>query len=67
VNLHWEMVSTEYSDAELSDLLGVTRQRIHAAKKKGDMPAHWAAQIHRATEGRIRAEKLRPDIFGGVI
>lgn len=49
---------------KLSKALGITSSNVaHWAKGREPMPLHQAFKIQDMTEGKIRAECLRPEIF----
>jgi len=51
------------SQAKLGKAIGKTQNAVHQALKRGSVTAEMAVSIERATEGEIRKEQLRPDLF----
>lgn len=51
------------SQAKLAKAAGVKQASIWQAKEAGRASAELALGIHRATDGRVSASKLRPDIW----
>lgn len=52
------------SEAKLGKLTGYSQNAIWRAKRAGRVSAEMAAAIHRATNGAVRRQVLRPDIYG---
>jgi Uncharacterized protein conserved in bacteria, prophage-related len=52
------------SQSELARQVGVTPQAVHAWLEGGPIHPHSALRVERATNGAVRREELRPDIFG---
>lgn len=50
------------SQGKLADACGVTQQSIWQAKETGRCSAELAMAIEKATEGKITAVQLRPDL-----
>lgn len=51
------------TQAKLAAAVGVKQQSIWQAKQAGRVSAELALGIHRATDGRISAAALRPDLW----
>jgi DNA-binding transcriptional regulator YdaS (Cro superfamily) len=51
------------SQAKLGKAVGCTQNAIFQAKKRGAVTAEMAVAIEKATDGEIRKEQLRPDLF----
>lgn len=58
-------VRTAGSQSALARLVGVRQNSIWAALQKGRVSAELAIRIERALGGAVRAQDLRPDLFGG--
>ena len=58
-----EAIRKAGSQAKLGKAIGKTQNAIHQALKRGSVTAEMAVSIERATEGEIRKEQLRPDLF----
>ncbi|MBU2788608.1 helix-turn-helix domain-containing protein [Acidithiobacillus sp. VAN18-1] len=52
------------SQASLARRLGVVPMAVSHWLKRQRIPPHQAIAIERATNGAVRREELRPDIFG---
>lgn len=52
------------SEAKLAAAVGVKQPSINAAKRANRVSAELAARIHKATNGTVSREELRPDLFG---
>lgn len=50
------------SQAKLAEACGVKQQSIWQAKETGRCSAELALQIEQATDGRVTARELRPDL-----
>lgn len=57
-----EAVRLAGSQGKLADACGVSQQSIWQAKEAGRCSAELAMAIERATEGKITAAQLRPDL-----
>lgn len=55
-------ISQAGSQAKLAEACGVKQQSIWQAKETGRCSAELAMAIEVATEGRVRARDLRPDL-----
>lgn len=62
----WEMVFRHYTNRQLSELLGVSRQAVQQMSSGGYMPAVWASKMHRDSNGILDARILCPEVFMGV-
>jgi DNA-binding transcriptional regulator YdaS (Cro superfamily) len=51
------------SQAKLGKAIGKSQNAVHQALKRGKVTAEMAVSIERATEGEVRKEQLRPDLF----
>lgn len=51
------------SEAKLGKATGYSQNAIWHAKTKGRVSAEMAAAIHRATNGAVAKNMLRPDIY----
>ena len=51
------------SEVKLAAACGVTQPAISKAKLKGRVSSALALAIHRATNGRVPASELRPDLW----
>lgn len=51
------------TDTGLAKACGCTQNAIWQAKVRGSVSAELAAAIHRATEGDVPANELRPDLW----
>ena len=52
------------TEAKLAEAVGVKQPSINAAKRASRVSAELAARIHKATNGQVSREQLRPDLFG---
>lgn len=52
------------SQAKFAAAVGLSQQGISYVLRSGRVSAETAIAIERATEGKIKREQLRPDIFG---
>jgi len=50
----------------LAQRIGVSQQRVSwwVRRSRGRVPAEFAKPIEQATNGRVTASALRPDVFG---
>jgi DNA-binding transcriptional regulator YdaS (Cro superfamily) len=48
----------------LAAAIGFSQHAVWHAQKRGRVSPEMAIAIHRATKGRVRKEKLRPDLWG---
>jgi DNA-binding transcriptional regulator YdaS (Cro superfamily) len=51
------------SEAKLARAAGVSQVSIHRAKRADRVTAEMAVRIEAATNGLIKREQLRPDLF----
>lgn len=51
------------SEAKLGEATGYSQHGIWRAKMKGMVSAELALAIHRATQGKVSASTLRPDLW----
>ena len=51
------------SEVKLAAACGVTQPAISKAKLQGKISAKLALAVHRATNGRVPASELRPDLW----
>ena len=63
----WDAVLKETGGVSaLARLLGVSRQAVSKNAELKQMPIQWAVTIHKATNGRVSAPALRPDVYEGI-
>lgn len=51
------------NERRLALAIGVSQQSLNRAVRRGQVSPQLALGIHRVTEGRVGAHKLRPDIW----
>lgn len=60
-----EYLSERGAQARLAKKLGVSSVLVHQwAHGKRQVPAHRCLPIEKATDGKVQAARLRPDVFG---
>lgn len=50
------------SKSRLAEQLNVTRQAVHYWEKRGRIPASFAIEVEKLTNGYFKKEELRPDV-----
>ena len=64
----WATVIDYYkSDSGVSAVVDAHRQTVRDSRIAGRMPPHWAAKMHRDSNGKVDARVLRPDLFVGIV
>lgn len=63
----WDIAFKHYkSGVKIGEVVGCKSQAVFDARREARMPAHWAARMHRDSDGVVDCKITRPDLYAGI-